>query len=187
MRFALPLICVLSGAVLACDGGTSSSEAMVDRFRPEWRKLEDGSSFAIVSDASAENTLAIRCWPDDVRTFTCLQLSRQAIGMTEVARSFESALPGFIMPFAPTSDGYVCRSTWSYIQEEINRGGTRLTSNRPDGSTQRWDASFVAKYMETNGVQGAGWFKCLEVLDAARGASVAILRNTTIVRSMVEG
>ena len=46
----------------------------------------------------------------------------------------------------------------------------------------KWSNAYVSRYMAANGVDGPGWFPCLDVLAAIRSGSLATLGTTSITR-----
>lgn len=108
-----------------------------------------------------------------------------SINSYAVTRAEEATLPETSMAISRGGPGYSCSHLIGYA-EEIGRGGAMLTSQQVDRSTPRWSPGFVKKYLAENGVDGPGYFRCLDVLEALQFGSLETLGTTTITRSMLK-
>lgn len=183
----LAILGALALALAGCSDPSTTEDPMIP-YRATWQKLPDGSSIAQVRihGSSGDSRSALRCWSDDKKPFTCISVYEldAALGATYVARQFRDELPEMIFPGDGQRDGYGCMRMMGF-REEISRGGQALTSNRIEYSSPRWSKSHVQNYLKANGVEGSGYFKCLEILDAMTRGSLATLGTTSVSKDMV--
>lgn len=184
-RLALGLIICASAALLsACDGNDSAAvQSSIDNLTANWSTLADGSKFARAVDVERSRDIAMRCWPEASGSHLCLSVVKNdsAMGVTTVSRSTESSLPPMLWGLG--GSGYRCEDLMGQ-REEIASGDDRLISNILQDTGRPWSRSFVEGYMAKNKVEGPGYFRCLDVLEAVTQGSPRTLGTTSITRAM---
>lgn len=183
MRISITVL-TLTLALAGCGSADPNASANLESYRPHWEKVADGSFLG--GSTSDQARMTMRCWPDAQNHYVCLQAGELDLsGGTMIARTEENELPTLLLPVVSADEGYGCTYALG-PHETISRRGQQLVSNVVDRNG-RWSRGFVGKYLTDNGVGGAAWFPCLEVLDAVRGGSLATLGTTSIKRSMAGG
>lgn len=182
MNLRFVAICLALAALPGCTQSPAADPDPIASYRLDWAKLADGSSFA--QTAGNGNGVGMRCWPQG-KDYLCLRAATtttSGLTMTNVARTFEGALPAIAMPASDRSSGYRCNYVLE-AHEEIGRDGQTLLDNDLSKSPP-WTPRYVAKFIAENSIAGGSHFACLDILKAVQSGSLASLGSTAVKRGM---
>ncbi|WP_152608738.1 hypothetical protein [Croceibacterium mercuriale] len=151
--------------------------------RPQWRKLDDGSRFAVVSSPGGDNLVAIRCWLDG-GGYRCLKAGRSAsLESVTVTSAWERSLPQMVSPVVHAFNGYSCGIEGD-LYERVSRDGYVLATNQLEAEEARWAGDDVKTIMTENELTGWSYFDCLDVLLSVRAESLEALSTAVVSKDM---
>lgn len=161
---------------------------VVDQLSPNWEKLGDGSSFAVVRRGGPgeayEGATAVRCWAETGAELCLYADQGKYLGLrSELSIRRSDEKPGIVMG-AGTSNGYSCHTSAGHVVEAISRENSTLLSNEIGFDRTSWSQGYVREFLRDNKVDGE-WFDCNRLIRIVHSGSVETLSTTAITRSML--